>query len=297
MKDGVGIAKSLRDEAKRFTQQAVGEFFDGQFISFVVDAGTAMEHLAKWVVAERSPLLLYKKKTRRALKRQEVRALCGAPEAPPEWSKFCAIVNDVANKQAISVGRSTQIASWLCRPERFDFDAFDRVRSARNAAVHAVETPFNVDAVAADWLRVMAVLGRRLERFELWGYWEPVASERHMNSRRTTEADAEVRVRRSFGAWHGRPTQQHRRAAIALSPTIETLCRPVCRNPAALTSVYKPHLFDASDKSLVAPVLDCLYCGLVLEGDQIEYAISCASAPVTARRSNHGATAGAGLAI
>ena len=281
MKDGVGITKSLRDEAKRFTQQAAGEFFDGQFISFVVDAGTAMEHLAKWVVAARSPLLLYKKPTRRSFKPSEVRALCGGPEAPPEWSKFCAIVNAVANKRTISVDRSMQIASWLCRPESIDFNAFDRVKSARNAAVHAGESPFDVDAIAADWLRVMNVLGGKLQRFELWGYWEPVATERHLNTQRPAEADADVRLRRSFAAWHGTPTQQHRRAAITLSPSVETRCCPVCRNPAALTSTYKPHLAATGDESPFASVLDCLYCGLVLEDEQIEYAISCASAPLS----------------
>jgi hypothetical protein len=122
----------------------------------------------------------------------------------------------------------------------------------------------------------MDVLGGRLQRFELWGYWAPVATERHMNSQRTAEADADVRLQRSFGAWHGRPTQQHRRAAITLSPTIETRCCPVCRNPAALTSVNKPHVVLTRDESPFAPVLDCLYCGLVLEDEQIDYAISSA---------------------
>lgn len=277
MKDGVGIAKSLHKEACRFTQRAMGEFFGRQYIAFIIDAGTAMEHLAKAVLADVDPLRLFVKADREGFGAGERRVICGGGEPPPTWDELLLIVASIASKQTISVARAIRLASKTL-PQAVSRGAATRVSAARNAAVHAGEAPplANIDSVAADWFGVMSVLGVRTHPMELWGNWAPVASLDHLCTTRSPRADAEVRVRRAYNSRNGLVVDNARRSHIKLRDVDSALECPACHAAAAITmqlsSMMPEHLLPTAEDRDQVRVLDCLYCGLILYGTQIEFA-------------------------
>ena len=277
MKDGVGIAKSLHKEACRFTQRAMGEFFGRQYIAFIIDAGTAMEHLAKAVLADTDPLRLFTKADREGFGAPERRVICGGGEPPPTWDELLLIVASIASKQTISVASSIRLASKTL-PQAVSRGAATRVSAARNAAVHAGEAPplADIDRVAADWFGVMTTLGVGIHPMELWGNWAPVATLDHLCTLRSPKADAEVRVRRAYNSHSGFVVDNSRRSRIKLRDTDSAVVCPACHGDAAITmqlsSMVPEHLVAAATEKDRVRVLDCLYCGLTLFGTQIEFA-------------------------
>jgi hypothetical protein len=278
MRNGVGIAKSLHREAARFTQRAVAEFFNRQVIAFIIDAGTAMEHLAKAVVADNAPLHLFKKVDRDSFTPMECRVICGGSEAPPVWEELGPIVDRIAGLWMIGVDQAVHLASRKFVEGGVDRGAAKRVSTARNAAVHAGESPAytTVDAIATDWLAVMRALGANQSPGELWGNWAPVATTEHLTTQRTSEADAQVRMRRAFNNISGLAIDNARRSWIKLDSSNETTRCPVCHSAAAVTALspsrFPEHLQAATASEAESRVLDCLYCGLALYGTQIDYA-------------------------
>jgi hypothetical protein len=276
MKDGVGIAKSLHAEAARFAQRATSEFFGRQYIAFVIDAGTAMEHLAKAVVADADPLRLFTKVDREGFDAAERRVICGGSEPPPTWNELLRVVGSIASKHTISADSAIRLASKTL-PNAVNRGAAKRVSAARNAAVHAGEAPplSEIDSVVADWFDVMTRLGVRRHPAQLWGNWAPVATLDHLRTTRSPNVDAEVRVRQAYDSRSGLAIDNARRGRINIEEAHLTVRCPACRGHAAITmetsSMVPDYLQSAATEDPVR-ILDCLYCGLTLYGNQIEVA-------------------------
>lgn len=278
MRSGVGIARSLHQEAARFTQRAIGEFFSGQFIAFIIDAGTAMEHLAKARVADHAPLHLFKKHDRDTFSDTERRVVCGGGEPPPLWDELGPIVERISGLRTIGAGEALRLAARKFIPNGVDLAAALRVSTARNAAVHAAESPplSTVDAIAVDWLAVMSAMGASRHPGELWGNWWSVATPEHLTTQRSLEADADVRIRKAINSSAAFGTSSTRRSWIMLDQGTTSCECPACRCHAVITVARTadfPEHLQREDPDVESHVLDCLYCGLILCGPQIEYSL------------------------
>jgi hypothetical protein len=284
---GVGVAPALREVAKRFAQRAVLDLLDSHMREFAIDAGTAVEFLAKAVVATDDPASLF-----------EIRK----DEPPLAWREL-AVLNpklqdgarrrllvhevqearvDLARRRTISASRAVRDAFRLASiNDELLIAAAKGVHRRRNACIHWGDEPVGDVGDAADEFvmladRLWTALHR--SRTELWGWATMVAEVSILGRRDSIELDAQMRIGRS----------QHELAAVGVvgAARRDTLMGrspnarcPSChrrafvhRQPPGSGPAFLPA--DSSDGTQVM-VLDCLICGLSLWGEQIEmYAVS-----------------------
>lgn len=278
---GVGVVPALREVAKRFAQRAVLDLLDGHVREFAIDAGTAVEFLAKAVVAADDPTALFEiRKGAPALDWREQAVL--DPRLQDETGRRLLVDevqqarHDLARRRTISARRAVEIAFGLAaiHDQRLVFAA-TRLRERRDACVHFGDEPVDDIGQAADEFvlladRLWSELHR--SRTELWGWASPVAEVSVLGRRDSVELDARMRLARSrYGlAAVGVVGAARRRGLTGRHPNARC---PSCQGP-ALVHRQPPgsgpaYLSDGAQDDDPVVVLDCLTCGLSLWDAQI----------------------------
>ncbi|MDP1793669.1 MAG: hypothetical protein Q8K63_05980 [Acidimicrobiales bacterium] len=280
MREGVGVENSLRWVAARFAQRAVEDFFEGsQHREFVIDATTAIEFLAKAIVARHDVTRLYELDDGEELTTAQCLVLNPAlgpdSERPVGIDREEALIWLAQQGQTINASKAVKLAT---NSVTIDVAAADRSINARNAAVHIGDIDAaQVDRLAGDFIKVSMQLWAGLSHHEseLWGDLSPIAHPNYMKSDRTPVRDAEVRVVRARRAFYGSGLTGNRRSRLTAGVG-DTRC-PSCHGRAVVTTQpvgsAPERCIPPSQRELPVEVLDCLICGLVLFGRrQIDWA-------------------------
>lgn len=278
---GIGIVPALREVAKRFAQRAIIDLLDGHRREFVIDAGSAVEFLAKAVVADDDPAKLFEiRKGEPPLNAQELAVLDARLQDDQPRRLQADEVEDVrlalSNRRTITAKQAVERASVLAHIEDGWFPAASaRIRRSRDACLHLGDEPVaELDDVADDFVRVADRLWAELQRSrtELWGWAAQVSHVSLLGRRSTPELDAQMQFARAgFRLGALGPIGAARRDALLGRPP-NAVC-PSCQRRAYIH--HQPpgsrpgHLSRDGEAHLQVVVFDCLICGLTLWEEQI----------------------------
>lgn len=267
MRDGVGLAVSLLQEAQRSAQRAVASFAAADYRSFVIDAGTTLEYLEKRDVALKDPRKLFGA-ARDSLSAGELTLLKGDGYHEGLAADLCKL------SERRTMGVRDAIA--LSIPNDDDQARADRIRVARNAAIHIGEFQNDVSDLAADWLSICRLL---YPDEGLWGHWHHVATPEHLSLKRSAMCDGELRIAAAQASYKLGAAECRRRMAIAVgSERDERAQCPACPGTGIVSDVpacdVPPVTRAVRAKGDSVPCFDCLRCGLILYGEQVGLALA-----------------------
>lgn len=279
MREGVGIASSLQWVSQRFAQRALTGFFAEHWREFLIDAGTAVEHAAKAVIAADNPVRLIVDRQRGQLSEADRAVLSGRSSAPhtsaADWETS---LSRVASMSTIRGKDAVRIAHEDLGVE-LDVAATSDLLHSRNASVHLGDVDIRqLDQHAATLLASANVLwsavGIRPE--SMWGYLAPVATVDHVQVHRTVDRDADVRL--VLAKQHpyvlGAINSARRSGFLIDGDLTCPACGAAAFRTTDLAARYSGRIPDNVDPYAMLDILDCLVCDLELLGSQIDYVIT-----------------------
>lgn len=280
MREGVGIASSLRWVSQRFAQRALAGFFAGQWREFLIDVGTAVEHAAKAVIAAHDPVNVIVESQRGQLTDADRAVLHGRSWAPDtSVANWETAMGHVAAMLTIRGSDAVRIAHDDLSVA-LDVTATVALLNARNAAAHIGDVDIeHLDLHGAVFLAAVELLwpatGPGVRPVDMWGYLAPIATVDHVRVGRSVERDADVRVvlARQHPLGLG-VVAAGRRSRIPIDGDVTC---PACGSSAFRTTVpavmYAAGLAGTADPDATVDLLDCVVCDLVLRGPQVDYAL------------------------
>lgn len=276
MRERVGIAPSLRWVSQRFAQRTLVGFFAEQWREFLIDAGTAVEHAAKAVVAKDDPTRLFTESDQANLTDAQLVVLRGRATSPniavADWDLAVA---QLAAKHTIGARAAVQFAFELCGGRDDKVDA-NQILNVRNAAVHLGDLNVAlIDDAAAALVRSLSAVwpstGGGIRPSDMWGYLAPVATVDHVTTSRGSRHDAEVKIvlarQRALNVGQ---VAAHRRRQLS-DHRGDATC-PACGSAASRDAVPAATYATSNaraDPHATVDVFDCLVFDLSLRGEQV----------------------------
>ena len=274
MEHGLGITEHLRRVAQRSAQAALRHYLDHHVFEFIASAGTAVEFLAKAIIALHDPAHVFETPEELTDGERRVLEAPSSERPPPLFNDLIKARGSLAGKKTIRATDAFKVAANLLehRDHTLDPSTATRLWNARNAALHLgdvpIEPPNDLAAIFVPLAeQLWMALGR--EGPELWGYLTSAAVAVGKNLDYASW-DATRRIIRAQGrASELGPVTMNRRTRL-VGQEVNATC-PACRGPAHISSAPP----GSAPEGIIAPehandrvfVLDCLICTLTLFGE------------------------------
>lgn len=265
--------------AARFAQRAVSDFFAGSARrEFLIDAATAVEFMAKAVIAQHDPVALFTSGSS-PLSKDELALLDPPPDherTPDVDADREAALASVLARQTLRGREAVQVAASLAAKDNdiiVDVSAARRLFDARNRAIHIgdVDEP-QIDGHAKDFLRVFEALTTAAHEIPqvMFGDLYSIADQRHMAVGRSPSVDVRVQVTLAKNRFHYGVVSPARRSRLPVAG--DTISCPACRCQAHVTDQppqsAPPERITGAEFDSTSRTLDCLFCGLTLYGQR-----------------------------